>query len=103
MKQTNHLHRGNYAACEAVDSISRVTAAVAAIISGMALLALVIKPHTSIRLAELGEALLAAAGILLLLGGMTPFGRRAGQTFGGICLAIGGALLLLATRWGHFH
>jgi hypothetical protein len=69
----------------------------------MTTLALVIKPHTGIRLAELGEALLAAAGILLLLGGMTPLGRRAGQTFGGICLAVGGVLLVIATRWGHFH
>jgi hypothetical protein len=69
----------------------------------MAFLALAIKAHTSIRLAELGEVLLAAAGILLVLGGMTPFGRRAGQTFGGMCLAAGGILLVLATRWGHFH
>ena len=67
------------------------------------MLALMIKPHTGIRLAELGEALIAAAGVLLLLGGMTVFGRRAGQTFGGICLAIGGVLLVIATRWGHFH
>ena len=69
----------------------------------MSLLALELKAHSSIRLAELGEALLAAAGILLLLGGMTPFGRRAGQTFGGLCLAVGGVLLVIATRWGHFH
>jgi hypothetical protein len=69
----------------------------------MALLALELKAHTSIRLAELGEVLVAAAGILLVLGGMTPLGRRAGQTFGGMCLAVGGILLVLATRWGHFH
>lgn len=69
----------------------------------MGLLALGFKAHSSLRMAELGELLLAAAGVLLLLGGMTPFGRRAGQTFGGLCLAIGGVLLVLATRWGHFH
>jgi len=69
----------------------------------MSLLALELKAHSSIRLAELGEALLAAAGILLVLGGMTPFGRRAGQTFGGLCLAVGGVVLVIATRWGHFH
>ena len=69
----------------------------------MSILALELKAHSSIRLAELGEVLLVAAGVLLLLGGMTPFGRRAGQTFGGICLAIGGVLLVIATRWGHFH
>jgi len=69
----------------------------------MTLLALELKAHTGIRLAEVGEALLAVAGILLLLGGATPFGRRAGQTFGGLALAIGGVLLVIATRWGHFH
>ena len=69
----------------------------------MALLAVVLKTHTSIRLAELGEALLAAAGILLLIGAITPFGRRAGQTFGGLALAIGGVLLVIATHWGKFR
>jgi len=69
----------------------------------MSLLAFQLKAHSSIRLAELGEVLLAAAGVLLVVGAMTPFGRRAGQTFGGICLAAGGVLLVLATRWGHFH
>ena len=69
----------------------------------MGLLALEFRAHSSLRMAELGELLLAAAGVLLLLGGMTPFGRRAGQTFGGLCLAIGGVLLVLATRWGRFH
>jgi len=69
----------------------------------MSLLAFQLKAHSSIRLAELGEVLVAAAGVLLVVGAMTPFGRRAGQTFGGICLAAGGVLLVLATRWGHFH
>jgi hypothetical protein len=69
----------------------------------MTMLALVIKAHSGLRLAEVGEALLAAAGILLLLGGMTSLGRRAGQTFGGLCLAVGGVLLVIATHWGHFH
>jgi hypothetical protein len=69
----------------------------------VALLALELKAHPSTRLAELGEVLLAAAGVFLVMGGMTPFGRRAGQTFGGMCLAAGGILLVLATRWGHFH
>ncbi|HUJ55727.1 MAG TPA: hypothetical protein VLW49_07045 [Gaiellaceae bacterium] len=69
----------------------------------MTLLALVFKAHSGIRLAEVGEALLALGGIALLLGGMTPFGKRAGQTLGGLGIAIGGVLLVLATRWGHFH
>jgi hypothetical protein len=69
----------------------------------MTLLALVIKTHTGVRLGELGEALGAIGGLALLLGAITPFGRRAGQTIGGLGLAVGFALLLVATRWGHFH
>jgi hypothetical protein len=67
------------------------------------LLALMIKAHTGIRLAEVGEALGAIGGILLLLGGLTPFGRRAGQVLGGLALAAGFVLLVVATHWGHFH
>ena len=69
----------------------------------MTLLALTFKAHTGIRMAEVGEALLALAGLALLLGGMTPFGKRIGQTLGGLGLLLGGILLVLATRWGHFH
>jgi hypothetical protein len=69
----------------------------------MTLLALVIKAHTGIRIAEVGELLGALGGLALLLGGMTPFGKRAGQTLGGLGLAAGFVLLIVATRWGHFH
>ncbi|MFL5960071.1 MAG: hypothetical protein ACJ75G_07405 [Gaiellaceae bacterium] len=69
----------------------------------MTLLALTIKAHTGIRLAEVGEAAGAIGGLALLLGGITPFGRRAGQAVGGLGLTIGFALLVIATRWGHFH
>jgi hypothetical protein len=69
----------------------------------MTLLALVIKAHTGIRLAEVGEAIGAIGGLALLLGAITPFGRRAGQALGGLALAIGLVLLVIATRWGHFH
>ena len=69
----------------------------------MTLLALVLKAHTGIRLAEVGEALGAIAGLALLVGGVTPFGRRAGQIVGGLALAIGFVCLVVATRWGHFH
>ena len=69
----------------------------------MTLLALVIKAHTGIRLAELGEAVGAVGGLALLLGAVTPFGRRAGQAIGGLALAVGFVLLVIATRWGHFH
>jgi hypothetical protein len=69
----------------------------------MTLIALVIKAHTGIRLAEVGEALGAIGGLILLLGASTPFGRRAGQALGGLALAAGFVLLVIATRWGHFH
>lgn len=69
----------------------------------MTLLALLIKAHTGLRLAEVGEALAALAGLALLLGGITPFGKRAGQTLGGLALLIGGILLVVASHWGHFH
>ncbi|MGH3009733.1 MAG: hypothetical protein ACRDLM_10075 [Gaiellaceae bacterium] len=69
----------------------------------MTTLALSFTTHTGIRLAELGELLGLVGGAALLLGGMTPFGKRAGQTIGGLALAIAFVLLILATRWGHFH
>ena len=69
----------------------------------MTLLALVIKTHTGIRIAEVGEALGVIGGVALLAGAMTPFGRRAGMAIGGLVLAAGFVLLLIATRWGHFH
>ena len=69
----------------------------------MTLLALVIKTHTGIRIAEVGEALGVIGSVALLAGAMTPFGRRAGMAIGGLALAAGFVLLLIATRWGHFH
>jgi hypothetical protein len=58
--------------------------------------------HTGIRLAEVGSALAAVAGGLLVLGAITPFGRRAGMFFAGIALAAAGILLVLAIRYGAF-
>jgi hypothetical protein len=69
----------------------------------LTILAITIKTHTGIRLAELGEALGAIGGLALLLGASTPFGKRAGMAIGGLALAVGFVLLIVATRWGHFH
>jgi len=69
----------------------------------MLTLAITIKAHTGIRLAEVGEALGAIGGLALLVGGLTPFGRRAGAVLGGLAVAAGFVCLVIATRWGHFH
>jgi hypothetical protein len=68
----------------------------------MTLLAFVLKAHTGIRLAEVGEALGALGGLALLLGGLSPFGRRAGMILGGLALGVGFVCLVVATRWGRF-
>jgi hypothetical protein len=72
---------------------------------GMTLLAFTItmKAHTGLRLAELGFLVGAFGGVLVMLGGL-PSDRRGGMTtYGGLALTIGFVLLLVATRWGHFH
>ena len=65
----------------------------------MHLLALSFSPHTVIRLKELGALLAAIAGALFALGAVTPLGNRAGQLFGGIALAVGGVLVILALHY----
>jgi hypothetical protein len=69
---------------------------------GMALLAFTIARHTGVRLAELAGLLGAVGGLALLVGGMTPFGKRVGQTIGGLALALGFGLLTVAIHFGHF-
>ena len=68
----------------------------------MTLLALTMTRHSGVRLAEAGELLGLIGGLALLLGGMMPFGKRVGQAIGGLALAIGFALLIVATHYGHF-
>jgi hypothetical protein len=67
----------------------------------MFLLALSYTKHTTVRLEEVGSALAAVAGGLLFLAGLVPFaGRRLGMGLGGLCLAAGSVLWILALRWG---
>lgn len=69
----------------------------------MTVFSLALSWHTGLHLTEIGEALGAIGGALLLLGGVTPFGKRAGQTFGGLALAAGFVCLIVATHWSYFH
>ena len=63
---------------------------------------LALTKHDGLRLAELGFALAAVAGAALLLGALAPFGRKPGNVVGGLALAAGAVLLLVAVHWGHF-
>lgn len=65
----------------------------------MTLLALT--KHGGLRLAEVGFALAAVAGVLFAIGA-APGGRRAGTFLGGIALAVGAVLLIVAAHWGHY-
>jgi hypothetical protein len=66
----------------------------------MNLLALTV--HNGIRVAEVGEALGAVGGGVLVLSVLVPLGRRNGTLIAGLCLAAGFVLLIVATRWGGF-
>lgn len=63
---------------------------------------LAITKHNGIRIAELGMALGAIGGAIILLGATMPFGRKGGNFFGGLAIAAGFLLLIYATHWGHF-
>lgn len=68
----------------------------------MTLLAFTMTRHSGLRLAEVGELLGIVGGLAFLLGGMTPFAKRIGQTVGGLALTIAFVLLAVATHYGHF-
>lgn len=57
--------------------------------------------HTGVRVAEIGFALVAIAGALLAVAPVTRFGRP-GQVAGGVALAAGAVLVIIAIRWGSF-
>jgi hypothetical protein len=63
---------------------------------------LAITQHNGIRIAEVGFALAAIAGGLLVIGGLAPVGRRAASLLAGLALAAAGVLLVIAAHWGHF-
>ena len=69
----------------------------------MTLLALTITKPNGIRMAEMGELLCLLGGVALIVGAVTRFGHRSGMLIGGLALALGFLLLILATHYGHFH
>jgi hypothetical protein len=59
--------------------------------------------QTGRRLAEIGFLLVLFAGIWLAAAQIPQLKRGTARTIvAGIALAIGGLLLVVATRWGHF-
>ncbi len=62
-----------------------------------------ITPHTGIRLAEIGFLLILFAGIWLAAAQVPQLRLGTARTIvAGIALAVAGALLIIATHWGHF-
>lgn len=57
--------------------------------------------HTGVRVAEIGFVLIAIAGAVLALTPVTRFGKS-GATAGGVALAAGAAIVIVAIRWGSF-
>lgn len=65
-------------------------------------LLLALTAESSVRVAEVGMALGAIGGAILVLGAMMPFGRKAGNFLGGLGICAGFVLLIVATHWGTF-
>jgi hypothetical protein len=59
--------------------------------------------HTGIRLAEVGFLLVLFAGVWLAAAQIPQLKLGTARTIvAGVALAIAGALLIIATHWGHF-
>jgi len=56
--------------------------------------------HDANRLKELAAALIAVAGVVMLLGAMAPMGRCGSQWLAGLALAVAGVLAVVALHWG---
>lgn len=58
--------------------------------------------HSSLRIAELGFALVAVAGVVLFLAAIVPGGRRPGNLLAGLLLVIGAVVVIVAIHFGRF-
>ena len=61
-----------------------------------------IAQQTSIRIAEVGFALAAIAGGLIFLAAILAGPRRVLAAIGGVALAAGAVLVIIAVHWGVF-
>ena len=66
----------------------------------MTLLAITAK--NGIRLAEFGYLLIGIAGVWTFFAQVLPGFKVLRNSVAGLCLAAAGALLIIATHWGHF-
>lgn len=66
------------------------------------MIVLALAKHTGFQLAEVGAALAAIAGAPLVLAAVLPSANRLGAIVGGVALAAGSVLLVIAMRWGKF-
>ena len=58
--------------------------------------------HDAIRIAEVGFALMAVAGGLVAVGALVSSRSTIWNAIGGLALAAGGVLVIVAAHWGHF-
>jgi hypothetical protein len=58
--------------------------------------------HDGIRLAELGLALTAIAGVAFFFSALVPERAKPGVLVAGGTLAVGAVLILIAVHWGRF-
>jgi hypothetical protein len=66
-------------------------------------LVLALTHTTGRRLAEIGFLLILFAGVWLAAAQIPRLKLRTARTIiAGIALALGGLMLIIATRWGHF-
>ena len=63
---------------------------------------LAITHHNGIRIAEVGFLLGAIAGVALAVGAVAQSAGKMWSLVGGVALAAGSLLLIVATHWGHF-
>jgi hypothetical protein len=59
--------------------------------------------HTGVRLADVGFLLILFAGVWLVASQIPALKFATARTIvSGVALAVAGALLIIATHWGHF-